>query len=138
VYADTITLSSGRQFSERIVSAHAVWNKENPELIAEYAAVRHDENTAATPTWSHAFYVQAAYRLQDTLHQYKPYFRFEHVGVNATDAVYTGVLNLDGATVGVRYDLSAYAAVKAEYRTWTRGAGTVRNQGGFLQVSFTF
>ena len=138
VYADTITLSTGRTFSERIVSAHAVWNKENPELIAEFAAVRHDENTAATPTWSKAFYVQAAYRLADTLHQYKPYFRFEHIGINATDAVYTGVNNLDGATVGIRYDLAAYAAVKGEYRTWTRGAGTVRNQGGFLQVSFTF
>jgi len=138
VYADKVTLSSGRQFSERIVAAHAVWNKENPELIAEFAAVRHDENTDATATWSKAFYVQAAYRLQDTLHQYKPYFRFEHVGVNATDAVYTGVNNLDGATLGVRYDLAAYAAVKGEYRTWTRGAGTVRNHGGFFQVSFTF
>ena len=43
VYGDTITLSSSRQFSEQIVSAHVVWQKEDPEIIAEFANIRHDE-----------------------------------------------------------------------------------------------
>jgi hypothetical protein len=38
----------------------------------------------------------------------------------------------------VRYDFSPFAAAKAEYRTWTRGEGSVRNHGGFLQLCFTF
>ena len=42
------------------------------------------------------------------------------------------------AVIGVRYDASALTALKGEYRTWTRGENSVRNQGGFFQVCFTF
>ena len=45
------------------------------------------------------------------------------------------------ALVAVTAIISAattYAAIKIEYRTWTRGPGTVRNNGGFAQVCFTF
>ena len=41
-------------------------------------------------------------------------------------------------TLGLRFDLSLYAAVKGEYRTWTRGTDSFRNHGGFFQVCFTF
>jgi hypothetical protein len=69
---------------------------------------------------------------------WKPYFRFEHIGVNACDARFAGVPSLDSSTLGLRYDLTLYAAIKGEYRTWTRGPGTVRNHGGFFQICFTF
>ena len=89
-----------------------------------------------------AYYVQAAYRLPAPAHLWKPYFRFEHIGIDANDAVFTTapqvVPRLDGTTLGVRFDIALYAAVKGEYRTWTRGEGTVRNHGGFFQVCFTF
>ena len=138
VYGDTITLTSTREFSEQIVAAHVAWQKEDPEFIAEFANVRHDESGAPSATWSHAFYVQGAYRLPQIGRLWKPYFRFEHVGKNAMDAVFASVLNLDQSTAGVRYDASAFAAVKGEFRTWTRGTGTLRNYGAFFQVSFTF
>jgi len=137
VYADTVTLANARVFSERILAAHVAWQKETPELIAEFASVRHEE--AGSPaTTNHAYYVQAAYRLPEPAHLWKPYFRFEHIGVDASEVVFATVLRLDGATVGMRFDLSQYAAVKGEYRSWTRGEGTVRNHGGFFQVCFTF
>jgi hypothetical protein len=41
-------------------------------------------------------------------------------------------------TAGIRYDLSLHAAIKGEYRTWTRGTGSRRNHGGVFQVCFTF
>ncbi len=137
-YADTITLSSGREFQERIVAAHAAWQKEDPEVLAELASVRHQEAGTNLVTWSHAYYVQVAYRLPGAARLWKPYYRFEHVGVNAADAAFTTVPRLDGSTLGVRVDLSLFAAVKGEFRTWTRGAGTPRNQGGFFQLCFTF
>ena len=137
-YADTITLSTGREFQERIVSAHAAWQKEDPEVIAELASVRHQEAGTTVTTWSHAYYVQAAYRLPGSAHRWKPYYRYEHVGVNAADAAFSSVQRLDGSTLGVRFDLSLFAAAKGEYRTWTRGAGTPRNHGGFFQICFTF
>jgi hypothetical protein len=139
-YDDKITLADGREFGEQIVSTHAVWLKEDPEIIAEYASVRHDEIGGSTVTWNHAYYIQAAYRLPQFNRLWKPYFRFEHVGVNANDVVFhvQPVLKLDGSTLGLRYDASEFAAVKGEFRTWTRGEGSERNYGGFFQVCFTF
>ena len=137
VYGDTIT-SGTREFDERIVTAHVAWQKEDPEIIAEVASIRHDEAANPSVMWSHAYYVQAAYRLPYFNRLWKPYYRFEHVGVNAADAVFTGVSNLDGSTLGLRYDASEFAALKGEFRTWRRGEGSERNFGGFFQVCFTF
>jgi hypothetical protein len=138
LYGDTITLASGRQFSEQIVAAHVAWQKEDPEVIAEFANVRHDEIGNPSVMWSRAFYVQAAYRLPQFGRLWKPYVRFEHIGIDRADAAFEGVLNLDQTTAGVRYDASSFAAIKGEFRTWTRGAETLQNYGGFFQVSFTF
>jgi hypothetical protein len=138
VYLDTISQTTGREFQEQIYAGHVAFTKEDPELIAEVAAVRHREGSIAPPTWSHAYYIQAAYRLPQFNRLWKPYYRFEHIGVNATDVVFADVPNLDGSTLGVRYDATTFAAIKLEYRNWKRGPGTPRNWGGFLQVCFTF
>jgi hypothetical protein len=137
-YADTVSLVTAREFDEQIVSGHVVWQHEDPELIAEYAAVRHAEPGGSNVTWSHGYYVQAAYRLPMFNRLWKPYFRFEHLGIEADDVVFAGVPELDGSTAGVRYDASPFAAIKGEFRTWTRGETTPRNYGGFFQICFTF
>lgn len=137
-YGDRVTLSSAREFQERIVTGHVVWQREDPEVVAEMAGIRHREAGSAASTWSHAYYVQAAYRLKQFNRLWKPYVRFEHIAIPKTDPVFTGVPELDGTTVGVRYDASLFAAIKGEYRSWTRGAGVARNYGGFLQLCFTF
>jgi hypothetical protein len=136
VYGDTVTVGAG-EFGERIVSGYAAWQREDPEIIAEVASVRHDGDGIG-PTWSHAFYVQGAYRLPQFNRLWKPYYRFEHVGVNQQDGVFSGVPSLDSSTVGVRYDASELAALKGEYRAWRRGEGAPLNHGGFFQVCFTF
>ena len=137
-YVDSVTLASNRRFAERIVSGYVVWHKETPEILAEVAGVRHVEDGTSLVTWSHAFYIQAAYRLPVWRDALKPYYRFEHIAIDPQDAMFTGLLNLDGSTFGLRTDLSPYAAIKAEYRTWLRAAGVPRNHGGFFQVCFTF
>ena len=138
LYDDVITLPDLREFGERIVSAYAAWQKEEPELIAEFAAVRHRQDGGDLSTWSRAFYVQAAWRLPPLERAFKPYYRFEHTDIDDDDEVFGTLADLDMSIVGVRYDLSLHAAMKAEYRTWTRGEGSVRNHGGFFQVCFTF
>jgi hypothetical protein len=138
VYGDTVTLADAREFDEHIVAGHVVWNKENPEVIAEFAGVRHVQAGTTTVNWSRAFYVQVAYRLPWQERLWKPYFRFEHVGIADADAMFATVPELDGSTAGIRYDLSQYAAIKGEFRTWRRGTGTPRNRGGFIQICFTF
>jgi hypothetical protein len=138
LYADTVTVATTREFQERIVSGHVVWQKEDPELIAEIAAVRHRENSGTAPVWNHAYYVQAAYRLPSFNRLWKPYYRFEHVGIDDADVVFQGVPPIDGSTLGVRYDASQFAAVKGEFRTWRREPASVRNYGAFFQICFTF
>jgi hypothetical protein len=137
LYADTITPAVGNKVSERIFGAHVAYQKETPEFIAEYAAVRHTEIGAAS-LWSHAFYAQTAYRFGFDARKWKAYYRFEHIDVPAADLVFVTVPRFDGSTLGMRYDASLYAALKLEYRTWTRGAGSVRDQGGFFQLAFVF
>jgi hypothetical protein len=136
-YFDTVTLADNREFGERIISGYAVWHKETPEILFEYAAVRHEESATSLVTWSRASYIQLAYRLPAFKAALKPYYRFEHIDVDAADAMFTSVRGLDGSTAGLRWDLSSFAAVKFEYRNWVR-PNTARNQGGFFQACFTF
>jgi hypothetical protein len=48
------------------------------------------------------------------------------------------VTDLTGSTVGVRYDISNFAAFKAEYRHTARRATDPVVNGVFLQTCFTF
>ena len=48
------------------------------------------------------------------------------------------VVDLVGSLVGVRYDITNYAAFKGEYRNFRQGAGKPRVGGAFFQTAFTF
>ena len=139
VYRDKITLSSGREFPEWITSGHIVWNKETPELIAEFANIHHSElHGASVESNSQAFYVQTGYRLPLMEKLWKPYYRFEYIHIPRSDTVFQQVPNLSGSVVGLRYDISSFAALKFEYRNQRRAPGQPRINGGFIQTSFTF
>ncbi|MBI4475304.1 MAG: hypothetical protein HY646_21755 [Acidobacteria bacterium] len=138
VYRDKIS-TGGRNFNEWITTAHVVWNRENPEIVAEAANVNHNEVNRPGVHWnSQAYYIQAAYRLPDMAKLWKPYYRFEYIHIPRTDAVFQGVPNLAGSVAGVRYDISTFAAIKFEYRNQRRQAGQPRINSGFVQTSFTF
>jgi hypothetical protein len=115
-----------------------VWDREEPEVIAEVTGVRHTPVAGGATTSSLAYYIQAAYRLPDAARLLKPYIRFEHIDIAADDSVLAGVPLLDGTTAGIRYDATTYAAVKAEGRFRRRGSDRSMENGFFLQVCFTF
>lgn len=142
VYLDKVSLTAtGPEFREQIVAGHLVWQREDPELIAEIAHVRHEAIVDSSTSSNLAYYVQTAYRLPWLKRLWKPYYRFEHIGIDSADGVFTGtnlVQNLNGSTLGVRYDISAYAAIKTEGRWRERASGQPSTNGWFFQVSFTF
>ena len=138
LYLDRVTAAGGSEFNERIAAAHAVWQREDPEVIAEFADVHHQQIGGALAPSSLAYYLQTAYRLPWLGRTWKPYYRFEHLDIDAADPVFAGVPNLDGSTLGVRYDISMYAAIKTELRVRRRAADQPRDNGGFLQIAFTF
>ena len=138
VYSDRISTPGKPEFDERILAAHAVWTREDPEVIAEIAQVRHDQVGGPLQTSNLAYYVQAAYRFHGIARLWKPYYRFEHISIDPNDVPFAGVPNLDGSTFGIRYDITNFAAIKTEARTRTRGTIQPRTNGGFVQIAFTF
>jgi hypothetical protein len=137
VYRDKITLTDGRSFREWISAAHLVWAKENPEILAEFANVHHRQVLTDLVSNSQAFYVQLGYRLPWFEKTLKPYYRFEYIHTPLSDQILNSG-DLTGSTVGLRYDISSYAAFKSEYRHTKRQAAVPSVDGLFLQTSFTF
>jgi hypothetical protein len=136
IYRDRVSPVRGPETREWIRSAHVVWTKETPEIIAEYANVSHRPAGSGRDFRSDAWYVQAAYRLP-WARQWKPYYRFEYIHVPASDPIFRGVSNLAGSVAGVRFDASAFAAFKFEYRNQRR-PGLPRINWGLFQTAFTF
>ena len=138
VYRDKLTPQPGQNFGEWITAADVVWTKEKPEFLAEYANVHH-RNVLTLNTWdSQAFYVQLAYRLPWQQSKWKPYYRYEYIHKPEDDPTLVNVLDLSGSTLGVRYDITNYAAFKGEYRNSRHGVNEPRVNGAFFQTAFTF
>src|SRR5712691_8502990 len=142
-YRDQLTPQSGVNFDEWIASAHLVWTKQHPELLAEYANVHHRDLQTSQTFNTTAYYVQLAYRLPWQEDKWKPYYRFEYIDRPNVEPVwdFTGtatVSDLVGSLVGVRYDITNYAAFKGEYRNFRQGSGEPRVNGAFFQTAFTF
>jgi hypothetical protein len=136
VYRDKISLM-GRDFREWITDGYLVWTKETPEFLAEFANVNHRQVLTDISTNSQAFYVQVAYRLPWFDRTLKPYYRYEYTHTPLSEQVFTNQ-DLQGSTVGMRYDISNYAAFKAEYRYSKREISNPWVKGFFLQTAFTF
>ncbi len=140
-YRDKVNPTGGPAIGEWITSAHFVWTRETPEIIAEIANARHENLTTTSPIAnSLAYYVQMAYRLPFLEKRWKPYYRWEYIHVPKSDTLFQlqPVANLAGSTLGVRYDLSSFAALKFEYRNQRRAPGQPHFNSGFVQTSFTF
>jgi len=106
-------------------------------LISEFANVTHREIFTNQLFNSQAFYVQLAYRLPWQESKWKPYYRFEYIHRPKSEP-FLNVLDLSGSTVGVRYDITNYAAFKWEYRNTRHGINEPRVNGVFAQTAFTF
>jgi len=100
--------------------------------------VRHDEVGGTFSGANTEYYVQTAYRLPGAARLWKPYYRFEHIAIDAADPVFAGIPNLDGSTFGVRFDASTYAAIKTEGRIRSRVPDQPNTNGWFVQICFTF
>ena len=140
-YSDKIGSKPDSSAHEQISSAHVVYDRGAPELVAEYTRVEHDPVTTGPRGVSDGYYAQFGYRLPGALSAVKPYVRYERMDVDAADVVFsrpaTAVADYDALVGGVRYDFSPQAALKAEYRG-EEVAGAKRLTSLYLQLSLTF
>ena len=137
LYSDVASPTGKPDIDEKIYSAYAVWTRESPEVLFEYLYSTHSvANNSSVNGDVHAWYAQVAYRLGRDLQQWKPYVRYEYNNIDDSDPLLGDQgLNYEGAIVGVRWDFSQYAALKAEYRNEEFNSSG-RENGIRLQVSF--
>lgn len=136
-YDDELVLPGMPDFRERIGSAFFAWTRETPEIIAEIFHVRHTQIGAPDGFTSWAGYGQVAYRLPWLNEVFKPYFRYERTKVNEDDPVFAGFPGLTAEILGVRYDFSLFAALKAEFQR-RKNPGMDPYNAGIMQIAFTF
>ena len=137
-YRDHVTSTVAPPTQEWIQSAHLAWTKETPEVIAEFANIRHRQDGTGLTSNSQAWYVQTAYRLPGNERRWKPYYRFEYIHIPRSDRLFVNVPGLAGSTAGIRYDLTGFSALKLEYRNFRRPNPVTRNHAIVMQTSFTF
>jgi len=137
VYRDLLTPTGGAIRREWIENAYVTWTKRRPEVLAEFTNVRHGDIQTDQVWNSQAYYVQMAYRLPWQENKWKPYFRFEHIHRPKSEPDWD-VDDFVQSTLGIRYDITTYAAFKGEYRNTRRGVGEPSVNGAFFQTAFTF
>jgi hypothetical protein len=137
VYRDKLNPIGVPGAREWIRSAHIVWARETPEIIAEFSDVEHQPIGAGVVSHSQAFYAQLAYRFPFNAKKWKTYYRFEHMHIPLSDYIFKTVPTFAASTAGIRYDITNFAAFKLEYRHYD-----IRNipqfNGIFAQTAFTF
>jgi hypothetical protein len=139
MYRDqTPTATANIPYSEWIASGHLVYTPGAPELIAEFANVHHQNMVGAGNFDSQGGYIQFAYRLPFNDKKWKPYYRYDYIQVPGNEPILTAFKNQRNSTVGMRYEVSDFAALKAEYRNSSPDPGKPRVNGAFFQTAFTF
>ncbi len=124
---------------EQIFSAHVALTRERPEILGEYARIRHEPDGGGSTTDTDAWYLQAAYRLPLPVDAFKPYARVERIAVDDDDPLFAPFgLDYRGFLAGVRYDFASLATLKLEYRDERFGEDPEREKSLWAQASFAF
>jgi hypothetical protein len=142
IYRDKITLPTS-DFREWISTAYLVWTKGAPEFLAEFDNVNHRNIATNAVANSDAMYAQFGYRLPWFERTVKPYYRFEYTHMPLSEQVFTYQPQVE-SLVGLRVDISSFAAFKSEYR-YSASHPALGGQpamptvnGLFFQTAFTF
>lgn len=107
------TANRAAEIDEIIYGAHAFYLPDPYELIMEAVVVDHDNHDTNLTDLTVGGYGQIAY----TIEKYKPYFRYDWLRIADRDPFFAGaVVDETSYTLGLRYELSTYNALKFEYR----------------------
>jgi hypothetical protein len=129
---DKLYPSGAPSIDQRTLAAHVVYQSSTFEWLNEIVAVLSARPAPATDTSTTGFYSQVSRQFADV----RPYFRYQYVDANQADS-FRALGHRYGPTIGVRYDLGKFAAVKGQYeRTARRGLPVVNAVA--TQLAFIF
>lgn len=143
VYRDKISIAGSPGFREWISNAYVVWTKGAPEFLAEFVNVNHRNIATNAVANSDGMYAQFAYRLPWFERTVKPYYRFEYTHMPLSEQIFLYQPQVE-SILGLRYDISNFAAFKSEYRFLGSHLAKGINpalpsiNGVFFQTDFTF
>jgi hypothetical protein len=120
---------------QQIFAGYLVYDRGRLQLLNEAVWMRHTQ--AGRTTSIPGGYTQLAYRFEP----WSPYLRFEYLRAAKSDPIARLVLPGPGvrrqASAGIRYDFTAFAALKLEYGRLIQETLAAANLAA-LQVAFTF
>ena len=111
VYRDTLYPQTTPRIGQTIFDAYAVYIGPRFEWLNEALLIRHAPQGAARVFDTPGFYSQISRRWGS----YRPYFRYQYVNVSPTEPLFSDVGLRHGPSVGLRYDIADFAAVKLQY-----------------------
>jgi hypothetical protein len=131
IYRDSLTPTGTPKVGQTIMAGHLVYQNKLYEILNEAVFVRHSLNKRVF--YTPGFYTQFARRFGNA----RPYFRYQYVNVPSDDPIFPDVGRRNGPSLGLRYDISDFAAFKAQYdRTQRRRLDSINEL--ILQLAFTF
>jgi hypothetical protein len=133
VYHDDLTPFGLPHIGQTILAAHAIYQVPVFEWLNEVVVIRNATHGSPQIDYTPAFYTQVS----RAFGKIRPYFRYQYVNVPETDVYFSDVGLMYGPSVGVRYDLNQFSALKLQYDRTDR-----RDAPGFnavaTQLSFVF
>jgi hypothetical protein len=131
VYRDRLAPLNAPTVSQTIGAGYVVYQNARYESLNEFVMMRLASNGRVYNT--PAFYTQ----LSRQFGSYRPFFRYQYVNVPGDNPLYSDVGRRNGPALGLRYDLTDFAAFKAQYEHTSRRRQTPLDEL-FLQFAFTF
>lgn len=123
------------EIREIIYGGHVIYTIENIELLTEVFEIDHDEYSGSVSN-TLGGYAQFAY----IINKFKPYYRYDYINYDSNDTFYReskfDFLDTNTHTIGLRYELSHFNALKFEYSHGTIDDEDVNIIG--LQTAFSF
>jgi hypothetical protein len=133
IYRDLLAPQNSPRIGETIFAAHAVYVGLNLEWLNEVLVLRHAPQGTSRVFDTPGFYTQFSKRFGS----YRPYVRYQYVNASQSEPVFPDVGLRHGPSVGLRYDLSEFVALKLQYDYTARGRDQAIHALA-LQAGFTF
>lgn len=134
---DMGVLGREKEIEEIIYGAHLFYVEYPWEIISEIQFIEHDVAGSGGSFSHNALYAQIAY----SIGKFKPYYRYDRMDIESGDPFFTigvesTIEDKDQHTVGIRWDVDTYVALKLEYRHLN--GDSEDSDAATLQASFAF
>src|SRR6185437_4926720 len=111
MYRDRLYPQGIGALRQSIYSGYIAYVTPHTEAIAEGVLVEHESPSLHETYRSYASYIQ----LSRQYGKLRPYFRYDYQNTSSHDPIFGGLGRQSGPSVGVRFDLSDFAALKIQY-----------------------